>query len=103
MGTGPWHRKSRLPQEAWHQDNPLLRQEFKQGAAQMQYPNLHTASLQYGQGRAWGANGIGIYGSQVRGPQHCTDRQQAGELQSPGWSPSYATDPGAGVLTDCVS
>lgn len=57
VGTGPWHRKSRLPQGAWHQDNPLSRQEFKQGGAEMQLPDIHTSSPHYAQGRA---NGIQI-------------------------------------------
>lgn len=106
MGTGPWHRKNRLPQEAWHRDNPLPRQEFKQGGAEMQYPDLHTPSLHYAQGRAQGANGIRIYRSQVRGAQHCTDRQQASlwlvNSSARDRSPSHAIDPGAGSLTVCV-
>lgn len=44
VGTAPWHRKSRLPQEAWHLDNPLPRQEFKQGRTERQDLNLHTPS-----------------------------------------------------------
>lgn len=44
VGTGPWHRKSRLPQEAWHLDNPLPRQGFKQGRTERQDLDLHTPS-----------------------------------------------------------
>lgn len=92
VGTGPWHRKSRLPQEAWHQDNPLPKQELYQGGAKMQYPDLHTPSLHYGQGRAPEANGIRIYRSQLRDAQHCTNSQKAVELQSLGGSPFRATN-----------
>lgn len=50
VGTGPWHRKSRRPQEAWHLDNPLPRQEFKQGGAERHGPDLHPPSPHYDQG-----------------------------------------------------
>jgi len=54
---GPGTGRADSPRGAWHQDNPLSRQEFKQGGAEMQLPDIHTSSPHYAQGRA---NGIQI-------------------------------------------